>query len=534
MTDVFTAPAQFATLQDILGADMPRLHYVVYINGVVTTCYRMDAQHDVNAATATSRLELDLPRASHVVANAPVLVQAGWDNYIQTVFSGRIPRWTAAISADDARLSVAPVGWSSLLSYPDRFDLEYQGPISLRDLFVSLCRRRGVPSFQADAVTSPDGSIEIMLGGNSQIDGGKVIIPSSTNPLAFLNQCAAPFGYRVYDTMPGPVRLSRISGPPVDAAAVTFTEGRDLEYIEGEYDITGIVNYWDVRGPKYEDAYGAMIPVRSIPATVPYDALLEPEGYRYKREDNDLLATQELADIARNVAEIDHSAPQTPVRWDAIGLPGLSVGSVVGVTSATTETTGTYWLTSTDLSIDGDDYVTTYAGWAGAGQPLSHGQDKQTYTLQSTPLHLGDEYVGWYAQPSPQGREKSWTFTIPDRATAVNVRFWHHGSNSQLIDGGAVDDLTVSRYELWRPGADKAESSGNIPPVPERYTDQLDYADGHRYWTQSAVSLSGTDAGTLTLKLFVGESAGFDDMEVDGVTVDIYGAAEPALPTEQT
>ena len=533
-TTLYDTPAlaQFTTVQDILAADIATLHYVVFIDGVLTETTAFDAQFDVNAAMATATLELDLPRADHVTANAPVLVQAGWNNYIQTVFSGRIPRWSGAISADDAALTVTAVGWSSLLAWQERYDLEYQGPISLRDLFLSLCQRRGVPSYQADDVTAPDGVTTIMLGGNPQIDDGKIIIPASTDPLRFLNQCAEPFGYRVYDTPAGTVRLSRISGLPVDAPAVTFTEGADLEYIEGEYNTEGIINYWDVRGPSYEDAYGAVIPIRSIAATVPYDPILAPEGYRYKRDDNNLLVTQSLADIVRNVREIDYSAPQTPVRWEAIALPGLQPGDVVGITSATTETTGTYWLTSLDLGITGDDFTATYGGWAGAGVPLKHGRDKQVYTLQTTPLHLGDEVVPWYAQPSPQGREKSWTFTIPERATAVNVRFWHHSTNSQLIDGAAADDLSVSKYELWRPGADKAESSGNIPPHPENYNLRLPYGSGYTHWTQSAVNLRGTDAGTITLKLMAGENAGFDDFEVRDVTVEVYGAAEPTFARE--
>ena len=544
-------PAQYATLQDILAAgdtganDTPTLHQVVYIGGVLTEITAFDAQHDVDAAIATATLEMELPRAAHVVANAEVLVQAGWNTYLQTVFNGRIPRWKGSISADDSALTVTAVGWSSLLNYADRFDLVYEGPISLRDLFLSLCKRRGVPSYQADAVTSPDGSTEIMLGGNRQIDDGQVVIPGSTTPLAFLNQYAEPFGYRVYDTPSGTVRLSRISGLPVASPVVTFTEGVDLEYIEGEYSIEGIVNYLDYNGPTYEDAAGATVPIRSIAETVPYDPLLAPEGYRYKRVTSDVLVTQELADIARNVAEIDRSAPQTPVRWEAIGLPGLAPGDVVSVVSPTTETTGTYWLTSLDISITGDDYTATYGGWAGAGEPLAHGQDKQVYTLQSTPLHLGNEVVPWYAVPAPQGTERSWTFTIPERATAVNVRFLHHGSNSMVLDGVANDGLTVSKYELWRPGADKAESSGNIAPVPENYARQLTYDPtksvtfgdgsvknpiGYYYWTESAVSLRGTDPGTLTIKVVAGDG---DDFEVAQVVAEVYGNAEPTLPGER-
>src|SRR5690606_38531329 len=181
------------------------------------------------------------------------------------IFSGRLPEHRAAFSEQGGVLTLRPVGWTSLLAYPDRWDLEFQGPLSLRDLFNALCARRRVPAYLADETTNPENTYELMFGANGYIDGGRIVVPSSTTPLAFLSQLAEPFGYKIFDTPDGTVRLARVSGMPDTDAVVTFTEGEHLERVERGHDISGIINYWDVVGAEYENDYGEIIPIRSIP-----------------------------------------------------------------------------------------------------------------------------------------------------------------------------------------------------------------------------------------------------------------------------
>jgi hypothetical protein len=525
-----------ATPQAILDRRYTEMRFAVLIDGIPTDAFRYSGQHSVDQATATATIEMDTPRPAHIVPNAHVEVMAGWDDLTGTIFSGRLPEHRAAFSEQGGVLTLRPVGWTSLLAYPDRWDLEFQGPISLREMFLSLCARRGVPSYHADTTTSPDGTTEIVLGANGHIDDGRITIPSSTTPLAFLNQQAEPYGYKVFDTPDGTVRLARISGIPVDGPVVTFTEGEHLERVERSEDISDIINYWDVYGAEYENDIGEVIPIRSIAAEIPYDPRLAPEGYRYKAYRNNVLTTLNLARAARARLEIDHSEAYAPVSWEAIGLPGIAPGDTVIVESPEVEASGRLWLMSMDLSVDANAGLSgRYTGWAGAGTQLAIGRFRDTYVLQTAPIHLGDEYVPWYAQPSPQGTERSWTFTIPERATAVNIRFWHHGTNSQLLEGTPTNDLQVSKWELWRKGADKAESSGSIPPVPEHYERRLPYGAGLTHWSKAAVNLRGTDAGEVTLKLIAGENsgAGHDDFEVQQVEVDVYGHHEPTLPKER-
>jgi hypothetical protein len=133
----------------------------------------------------------------------------------------------------------------------------------------------------------------------------------------------------------------------------------------------------------------------------------------------------------------------------------------------------------------------------------------------------------------------TWDFTIDDRATAVNVRGLHHGTNSQLI-GGVNTDIEVTKWEVWLPGSDfdddeqRPERSGNMPIVDENLLQRLDYDDLDN-WAPFAINLRNLDAGNYTLRLVSGVKAGPDDFEVRDVILEVYGVVEPViLPGESS
>ena len=194
----------FATPQEALEAlDLDRRFFVT-IGGMPTDCISYSGQHGVDQQMATAKLELELPRPAHVVANAAVEVHAGWNNLVGTVFSGRIPAWSGALSRRGAILTVRPVGWSSLLAYPFRFDLVWQGPVTPREIFVALCELRGVPAYRADRMTALDGATPIALGTNPWVDGGSVTLPGGQKPLRWL----------IASSRPIMMKLARMLDPP--------------------------------------------------------------------------------------------------------------------------------------------------------------------------------------------------------------------------------------------------------------------------------------------------------------------------------
>lgn len=542
-----------ATPQAALDARTTDTRTMVLVGGVSVRCAGWDAQFGVNLQMATARVAIPLPRPALVEPNVEVVIEGGHDGLTGTLFHGRLPAWSHSMRERGDLLTIRPVGWCSLLAYRERFDLVYDGPIPLTTLFDSLCARRGVPSYAGDPVTDPTGTIEIMLGGNPQIDGGRIVIPASQSPLAWLNTAAQPWGYRVYDTLDGTVRLSRVSGQPAADPVVTFAEGVHLAGAESAYDIAGIVNYPEQIGPTYVDDLGGSVPIRAFPAAIPSSPLIPVnDGINYQSTRNSLFVTQQLAEIALAVAQIDGAAPSTPVRWEGVGVPGIDPGDIVALDSPTVERQGRYWLMGIDLrSPEGDGLLATYDGWAGGGVALPPGRDRERLLLQEAPIHLGDETLWHYAVPAPMAAPYAeWIITIPERATAVNVRGWHHGTNSQVL-GGVQTDLEVTRWQRWLPDADPAaegarpEASGNMPVVAEELQLRVDPVTGggryHRFvvedgevvdpgwWKPFAVNLGRAEAGTYRFRLEAGIKGGRDDFEARSVWIEWYGVAEPVI-----
>jgi len=530
----------FPTSQDALDATYTETRNTVYIGGVMTECKSYNTQHRVGQM-ATASLVLTLPVGDHVKANAEVEIWDGHNNLMGIRFSGRIPAWKKAMTDNGNLMTIRPVGWSSLLAYRERYDLEFVGPITVRAVFDSLCSRRGVPNYRADVVLDDTGTIEVTLGGNPYIEEGIVTVPASQSPLSWLNSAVEPYGYRVYDDLLGTVRLSRLSGLPSGVPVVNFTEGTNLLSADQDYDISDIVNYWEVEGPIYEDDIGRSIPISAIPEFIEQDDLIPVNsGVNYQQYRNGDLVTQQQAEIVRRRLEIDTSEPSDPVSWSSVAVPNVSPGDTVSITSETLGITENFWVMGVDVANDDGGLVATYEGWRGSGSPLPAGVDLITILIRTAAIHIGDETVPWYAQPVPSGLETSWDFTIPKRATAVNVVFDVHGSNSQFI-GGINEDLTVSKFELWKlpiidPEEDKPHASGTLPVLDENYAQQYNYATDNSKWSLGAISLKGFDEEEVNvrLKLISGKNTKAtlgpqDDFEVRNVYVEVYGTVEPVV-----
>lgn len=529
--------ASFSTPQQVLDARDTDLQYAVWIGGVLTRTLTADGGQDVDRVVSTCTIELELPRPAWVVPNAEVEVQAGHNDLVGTVFSGFVPEWSGSISSRGRLLTLTVDGWCARLQEPDRYDWEVQGPVSARSVFAMLCERKGVPSYISEAVTTVDGLSEIMLGGNLRIDDGKLIFRGGESPLATFNRHIKPHGYRVYDTGTGAIKLSRVSGSPNTSPMVTFADGKHLLDGTRSYSVRTNVSYNDLNGPTYEDEFGGKVPIRSIPT----EDVADPEiigGHRYRKTTNSDLVRQDLADNARQVMEIDGGA-QAPVRWKAAGVPGLSPGDVVAIADTTDlEADGIYWLMGIDWRIDESGYTATYRGWRGGRTALPSLVDRVVVPIQTAPTHLGDEYVGWYAVPSPYGTERVWSLTLPDKVSVANIRGYHHSTNSQLVDGVSTD-LQVTKWAIWKAGTDrtnkdnKAESSGSMPRLPEDYELQHPYGAGLTWWSPFAVNLRSAEAGSYDLVLTCGDAEGKDDFEVQGVYAELFGTVEPALVQER-
>lgn len=519
----------------------------VYIGGVLTEVVDFSADYQWKRS-AVGRLTLLLPVGDHVVPGAEVEVQAGHNDLAGTVFSGYIPDEDAALSMRGATLTVTIWGWSKLLDEDNWEDLAFDGPTPLDGLFVALAERFAVPSYVADRPVYVDGVTPVMLGGNQRIDEGRTTVKAQQSPLSQLQRLANDYGYSLHDAPQGPVALKQMSGLPNTAPVVTFTEGQHLVSVSRSTDYSGIVNYWDVQGQEYENEFGEPTPIRSRPATVPYDARIRPDGVRRKGHRSNDIVRQDQADAIRQRLEIDTSEPETVVSWTGIGLPGIAPGDVVAVDAPTTGISGSYWLTRMRLVFSvREGFAGSYEGWAGAGTAHPSLQERTELVIDDAVSHLGDEYVAWYAVPSPSGIRKLWPFTLTEKATHASVRSYNHSWNSQL-SGGANKDLNTSKWEIWPAGANvndpeaRPETSGTLPVMNEDYLRRPNFSafdvdpitgevtDPHE-WTETAVPLDRLDPGNWELHFVCGKGAGYDDGEVRRIRLVLFGANDPAVLT---
>ena len=214
----------FATLDDALAATVQPVVLYGRIGGEAVTITEATANHGVNQPVGTCRVWLEAPRPAVVEPNAEIEIETGYAGASRRIFHGRVVPDEAGIDDRGRWLQVTGEGWASKLRHKSYTDIIMDGPISLKDAFRSLCELRSVPTYLADDTTYVDGVTEIMLGGNDQIDGGNVIIETSTSPLDWLTRTARLFGYRVFDSPDGAVRLARVSGiPPLDTSNATST-----------------------------------------------------------------------------------------------------------------------------------------------------------------------------------------------------------------------------------------------------------------------------------------------------------------------
>lgn len=533
-----------ATPQAALDALDTRPTLTVYIAGIVTEVVDYSGDHGVGVS-AVGRLRLLLPLPNHVVPGASVEVQAGHNDLVGTIFSGYIPSEAAGLSMRGATVDMPIRGWSKLMDEDNWEDLSFEGPLPLETLFVTLAERMQVPSYIADTAVYVDGVTPVMLGGNSRIDEGLVTVKSQQSPLSQGRRMADDYGYKIHDLPSGAVAQALVAGLPNTEPVIVLREGVHLASVGRDTDHDTIVNYWDVQGQEYEDDFGAKVPIRSRPATVPYDPRIKPDGVRRKGHKSSDIVRQDQADAIRQRLEIDTSEPETIVSWSGIGLPGIAPGDVVEIHAPTVGVSGRYWLmTMKQVFSVREGFAGSFTAWAGAGTALPSLVERTEIVIDDGVWHLGDEYVAWYRNPSPQGIRKSWPFTLPTKATHVNIRAYGHSWNSQL-SAGQNKDLNTSKWEIHQAGADRnAEGyrpvdSGSLPVMAENYlqrpnfsrfvTDPVtgDVTDPGK-WAPTAVSLSRLDPGDYVLDFVCGKGAGYDDGEVRRIRLEVFGANEPA------
>lgn len=524
---------------------------MVTVAGEVVPAFSIEARHGIRQPKGTAMIRLPLPDIGldellEVLRdrwmNQPVEAFSGYDEDggAERVFSGRVTKLSRAFDKSGYRLDVHGIGWASLLDFPSETDIVFPPDSLLYDIVRALCELRGVPTYGGELITYPESSDPIQLGGVEYVDDGTVVIPKRTSPLQWLTSTLGLFGYYLCDRPDGMLWWGRVMGRPNKAPAAAFTQGINVFSMRRDDDLSKMVNWWDVEGASYTDADGIPVKIRSFPAWLAYEPWLDPPGYRRQPLRGEVLVTTELADAARNVAEIDSMAPEETESWTYLGSPGIQPGDVATLTSPLLELDeDDRWVTQIDHSSSTRGIRTTWTGWWSPGSSLPAGDDSVEIPVFTNPRHIGNEYLSHYAVPSPQGKTISFNITVPDTYTAIVLSGWAHGVNSFRVSGKSTEE-TVSKIEVWQGANDKPIGTGVLPSMPENLSKKYPYGSAspsvwQRYWTRFRIAVPGRlEAGTATVKLISGKSSKYswDDYEVRLLVVTVTGNGAPSLPGE--
>ncbi len=478
---------------------------------------------------------MEAPLPPQVREGAPVQILAGYPGQMAIIFSGYIPTMDSVLDSGGRWATVTACGWANLLTDPSPETLKWRGPIPLKEIVRSIMALCKVPYSLVDDITYDNGS-PILLGSNYHVNDGWIEIGNTTGLLGWLTQTLSLFGYAIFDTPEGVVRVQRLSGLPVGAPVMTLTEGQ-IGYRYGRTRTTeGMATYWRVTGARYTAQGGARdgeeFEVASIPETVPLTDALPGRGYRKAERSSQILDHDRMAIAVRNVLERDYGAPITPVTWQTDLAPHIQPGEIAEVTSPTVGADGFVWITGGSHSLPANGMkTTTFDGIRGNGSALPKGQDCISITLQDGPVHMGDEHIPWYAMPAPSGRVITMPFTVPNDYTFLKITALGHGCNSYLL-GAENTEASVSRFVLKQNGEEI--SSGNLPVLAEDYERRLPYGRSDDYWGRIVVPMRGSlEPGRAVLEIHSGEdsrlpaSTKWDDFEIKRVVLTACGVGKP-------
>ena len=529
----------------------------VFIAGVATACREVHTKHDVDQPIGTGSLVMSAPRPPHVQLAATVRVEAGYNGQVFTIFDGRIAEDDAAFSEQGRTFRAALEGWGKLLWYAQTVDQKIMGSVRLDKVFNTFTTARGVPSAFADATTNPDNT-PINVGGQIMVDGGYFTVKRDTSPGEVIDRIGGHYGYRLFDTPDGTVRLQKVSGSPDGYYEVAFRNyhealesfvspaNRGVFNVRKTRTLVGMANYIEVLGARYTGPDTAEVAVRSIPAVVPSDTRLGPSGVNRLSIRDDAFLFNSRADHARNVYEIDRSTPYQRVSWTGIGDPELSPGQVVTMVSPTVNgSTGTdltsflvgiapipLWLMQVAHSITDRGWTTSMEGWAGTGTALPAGNDCVTTTILGTAgRHVGNETLSHYRRPTPDGLTATIAFTVLDNYSTLTIYAKGHGCNSFVRNTAS----TSSRFEIWQTvsGVYKSVASGEMPRLNENLEQRYPYGPTDTYWQDMVIPLSGSlKSGAADLKIISGKDSDVgdnDDYEVSSVRLKTCGVGEPVV-----
>ena len=259
-------------------------------------------------------------------------------------------------------------------------DVTYQtaGKQTIRRIVRGMMAKSGLTLAQRDVYQITDLSgATISLGGNGLVDAGQVRIEDREQPLAWVVRVLELFGFTIFDSPDGVVRMRPFRGSPTGSAVQTFSETTNiLSLPRTGTDPRNVYNSVLVRGASGNDQEGKRFAYRyrTDPGdVVANDLIPDPPGEHLLTLSNNLLVSDELCEQAGEIAEANNSTAQM-IEWDTWPVV-VRPAQVVQVTAPTIGFDGKLFVQGIRYDIDAGGYRMAVSGWAGTSQPFSETPD---------------------------------------------------------------------------------------------------------------------------------------------------------------
>lgn len=346
-----------------------------------------------------------------------------------------------------------------------------------------------------------------------------------------------PIGWSAIHNTEGTPNFYRLTPETVP---FRYAYGVNCYSIETDDTTDDIVTYWEVKGARYTSDDGGPVQIRSIPDEVPELDILPEPYYRADSISSQDIVTEQQAEGWRNVLELDRGNVAHFVRWECAGHPGLQIGDIVRLHSPLHEIVDEdYFLTHITESHTSTGYRAQMEGYRGTGEALEAGNDCTIVSLSGGVIHVGNQTLSHYADPTADGI----TYTIPivvtdDGYSSARLLAEGHGSNSY----GEKTASTGSKIEVWQledptlpeSGSNELKRVGStdLPTLDEEISRRRPYATDDRYWSDVSLPLPGSlAAGAAEVRFISGENPdGQDDFELRDLRLQLCGVGQPQLP----
>lgn len=259
---------------------------------------------------------------------------------------------------------------------------------TLRRIVRGMLAKSGIPVAQRDVYQITDLSgATISLGGNGLVDAGQIRIEDREQPIAWLSRALDLFGFVLFDSPDGVVRVRPFRGQPTGPAALSFAEGTTiLSVSDAANDPSRVYNSVLVRGASGSDENGKRFEYRyrtDAGDVAANPAIPDPPGEHLLTLSSQLLTSDALCEQAGEIAEVNN-ADATTIAFDTWPHT-VRPGNVIDVDAPTADFSGLVRVENVRTTIDAGGYRQTITGWAGVAVPFAETPDPDPSETDTEP-----------------------------------------------------------------------------------------------------------------------------------------------------